>query len=228
MDEMVAASEAARVEKLRSRKEEEMRGSKTFGAGLKGGFFASADNSAPVPKLPIAAERVCAYPSCTTLFDRISKFLKVIHGGVFARALVFSAFYSLFCLLTHPFQRPVKKCGRCKSVWYCSAGCQRAHWSMHKSVCGAATAASLPNESIPTIRTLNSAGHSRNNDRLVLPEVQAAMSESGSASNSASELSKQLEKGGRFLVLYDLDFGFSSAQPLQPSCVFPSVVVLLP
>jgi hypothetical protein len=30
------------------------------------------------------------------------------------------------------------KCGRCQSVRYCNATCQRAHWTAHKKVCKAA------------------------------------------------------------------------------------------
>jgi hypothetical protein len=29
------------------------------------------------------------------------------------------------------------KCGRCKSVHYCNADCQRSHWKVHKLVCKA-------------------------------------------------------------------------------------------
>ncbi|KII85025.1 hypothetical protein PLICRDRAFT_45133 [Plicaturopsis crispa FD-325 SS-3] len=32
--------------------------------------------------------------------------------------------------------RTAKKCSRCKSVNYCSANCQRSHWSDHKHLCG--------------------------------------------------------------------------------------------
>ena len=28
-------------------------------------------------------------------------------------------------------------CGRCKQVVYCSAGCQKAHWPLHKKICKA-------------------------------------------------------------------------------------------
>ena len=31
------------------------------------------------------------------------------------------------------------KCSRCKSVWYCSAECQRTHWPVHKQSCSAAS-----------------------------------------------------------------------------------------
>jgi hypothetical protein len=27
------------------------------------------------------------------------------------------------------------RCSNCNEVWYCSKGCQRAHWMMHKAVC---------------------------------------------------------------------------------------------
>ena len=36
-------------------------------------------------------------------------------------------------------------CARCRSVWYCSADCQRAHWKkVHKRECGKATASAKP------------------------------------------------------------------------------------
>jgi hypothetical protein len=31
------------------------------------------------------------------------------------------------------------KCGGCGAAWYCSEGCQRAAWAVHKVVCGAST-----------------------------------------------------------------------------------------
>ena len=32
--------------------------------------------------------------------------------------------------------RATKRCGKCRAVWYCSAHCQREHWTVHKVVCG--------------------------------------------------------------------------------------------
>ena len=32
----------------------------------------------------------------------------------------------------------LKVCARCRAVRYCSAACQKAHWSAHRRVCGAA------------------------------------------------------------------------------------------
>jgi len=29
----------------------------------------------------------------------------------------------------------LKQCGKCKKVMYCSAGCQKAHWKLHKKTC---------------------------------------------------------------------------------------------
>lgn len=29
----------------------------------------------------------------------------------------------------------LRSCGRCKSAWYCSVGCQKAHWRDHKPQC---------------------------------------------------------------------------------------------
>lgn len=36
------------------------------------------------------------------------------------------------------------KCSRCRSVYYCSEACQRAHWQQHKKVCAAAVVAAPP------------------------------------------------------------------------------------
>ena len=39
----------------------------------------------------------------------------------------------------------LSRCGRCRSVWYCSADCQRAHWKKtHKRECGKTAARSEP------------------------------------------------------------------------------------
>jgi hypothetical protein len=32
----------------------------------------------------------------------------------------------------------LSKCGRCMKVAYCSKGCQKAHWKLHKQQCGKA------------------------------------------------------------------------------------------
>lgn len=29
----------------------------------------------------------------------------------------------------------LKKCARCRAVWYCNAECQKSHWKVHKKVC---------------------------------------------------------------------------------------------
>ena len=31
--------------------------------------------------------------------------------------------------------KKTSKCQRCRSSWYCSVQCQKAHWSVHKHVC---------------------------------------------------------------------------------------------
>lgn len=31
--------------------------------------------------------------------------------------------------------KPLKTCGKCKSVWYCTRQCQVEHWKEHKKVC---------------------------------------------------------------------------------------------
>ena len=36
--------------------------------------------------------------------------------------------------------KPLSKCARCKSVAYCGAACQKAHWKAHKAACRAASA----------------------------------------------------------------------------------------
>ncbi len=37
-----------------------------------------------------------------------------------------------------------KACSRCKSIWYCSVECQKAHWSTHKPKCLAGRAQVQP------------------------------------------------------------------------------------
>eukprot|EP00959_Pyramimonas_sp_CCMP1952_P286621 5993414-Pyramimonas_sp.AAC.2 len=32
--------------------------------------------------------------------------------------------------------RKLLRCGKCRGVSYCGAGCQRKHWSSHKQACG--------------------------------------------------------------------------------------------
>ena len=34
---------------------------------------------------------------------------------------------------------PVKKCGKCRKVQYCSPECQKADWKMHKEICNKKT-----------------------------------------------------------------------------------------
>ena len=29
----------------------------------------------------------------------------------------------------------LSRCGKCRQVCYCSAGCQKAHWKLHKKSC---------------------------------------------------------------------------------------------
>jgi hypothetical protein len=41
-----------------------------------------------------------------------------------------------------PLVKGAKQCARCKGVWYHSAAAQKAHWKVHKAVCGD-TAASV-------------------------------------------------------------------------------------
>lgn len=36
---------------------------------------------------------------------------------------------------------PLKRCGRCKAVWYCSQSCQKQAWPEHKKACDSSTAA---------------------------------------------------------------------------------------
>jgi hypothetical protein len=30
----------------------------------------------------------------------------------------------------------LSRCGKCRQIAYCSKGCQKAHWKVHKLVCG--------------------------------------------------------------------------------------------
>jgi hypothetical protein len=49
--------------------------------------------------------------------------------------------YCAHCYRTPNAQRPLKSCGQCKAVRYCSTECQRAAWrGGHKQVCVAAAA----------------------------------------------------------------------------------------
>ncbi len=39
------------------------------------------------------------------------------------------------CAACHLTRQNLKRCSRCRSVFYCSVECQRGHWVQHKSVC---------------------------------------------------------------------------------------------
>lgn len=40
------------------------------------------------------------------------------------------------CMTCHIYGQKLKKCGRCRSVYYCSAECQKTNWKEHKKICG--------------------------------------------------------------------------------------------
>ncbi|KAK6535761.1 hypothetical protein TWF281_000013 [Arthrobotrys megalospora] len=46
------------------------------------------------------------------------------------------------CGSCHISKEDLKKCARCKSEFYCSRECQKAHWKVHKKVCGKSTSSS--------------------------------------------------------------------------------------
>ncbi|TDL24192.1 hypothetical protein BD410DRAFT_786284 [Rickenella mellea] len=50
-----------------------------------------------------------------------------------------------------------KCCGKCKLAFYCSLGCQRAHWRDHKIICGSAdqTEQTLPSQQTLEMHILN-------------------------------------------------------------------------
>ncbi|KAG8985265.1 hypothetical protein FRB94_005230 [Tulasnella sp. JGI-2019a] len=41
------------------------------------------------------------------------------------------------CAATGGPDHPLQRCARCKSIWYCNATCQQAHWKQHKASCTA-------------------------------------------------------------------------------------------
>lgn len=41
------------------------------------------------------------------------------------------------CCKTGVEHGQLKRCSQCRSVWYCSAECQKGHWSEHKVLCQA-------------------------------------------------------------------------------------------
>jgi radical SAM protein with 4Fe4S-binding SPASM domain len=40
------------------------------------------------------------------------------------------------CVVCYKYvKNDMKKCSRCKAVWYCSAECQKKDWGSHKTKC---------------------------------------------------------------------------------------------
>ncbi|KAF8579649.1 SET domain-containing protein [Ramaria rubella] len=111
----------------------------------------------------------------------------------------------------------LKRCTKCKTIWYCSSTCQNSDWSIHKLECPAivkwkssAPDGSPPGEAVRSLGRILWGRKVHGENSLWWEEVQALQSHRSSLSLSTTESHSQL---GHALVRY---LGVESPVELEP------------
>jgi hypothetical protein len=92
----------------------------------EGGFLAGVVGAKPVPN---------------TQKDVLEQLRRIIDDGPAAASAAAADAQKKQCMnaTCGAMDKPMRKCSRCKAVWYCSPQCQAADWRAHKQHCSAST-----------------------------------------------------------------------------------------
>ena len=129
MDEMMEVAVRANKAKVEAKQKESAAAAASFGTGLTGGFFGGSSHNAK------STTSAAAAPAAATAVPTTAAVVATPTPAAVAKPTRQCA-YCGSSSGTATFLR----CGRCKVVWYCSAECQKRHWSAaHRGECGSST-----------------------------------------------------------------------------------------
>ncbi|KIJ28651.1 hypothetical protein M422DRAFT_189461, partial [Sphaerobolus stellatus SS14] len=125
--------------------------------------------------------------------------------------------YCSYCAVPSKSESSLKRCTKCKVVWYCSSVCQNADWPIHKHECPAicrwmasAPDGSPPGEAVRTLGRILWGRKVQGEDSGWWKEILALQSHRGSLPSSSTDSYTQL---AHFLVRY---LGVTSPIELEP------------